>query len=150
MGCGGASAANTTDMDLATTFFNTCEAGKGWEGACSELAIDGPFDCQGTDPEGIPPISACTTISQYTEWVKTVNGAFGEAATVDLHASGWDEDAKTGLFYATFAKTAKYVYALKVNADGKVCEMTKIWNDAHTGRALAAAAPAAEAAPASE
>ena len=61
-----------------------------------------------------------------------------------VHTSSYDESNETALFFATFTgthlgeggpipptnKTAntQYVYALKMNDDGKVMSMTKIWN----------------------
>jgi hypothetical protein len=65
-------------------------------------------------------------------------------ATYDLHASNYDEQTRTAMFFATYnAKhtgdggpvppTGKethshYVYALTMNADDKVEKMIKIWN----------------------
>ena len=62
----------------------------------------------------------------------------------DLHTSSYDEDTGTAVFFATFhgkhtgeggpvpptqKETAShYVYALTMNADGKVAKMVKIWN----------------------
>ena len=65
-----------------------------------------------------------------------------------LHTSSWDAGANAAAFAATFHgkhtgdggpvpptnKTVNgdYVYVVKMNADGMVSDLTKIWNDGHS------------------
>ena len=62
----------------------------------------------------------------------------------DLHTAAFDSDRNIATFFATYhgthtgdqgpvpatnkATSSDYVYSLKMNADGKVEAMTKIWN----------------------
>eukprot|EP00658_Telonema_sp_P-2_P002645 TRINITY_DN10991_c0_g1_i2.p2 TRINITY_DN10991_c0_g1~~TRINITY_DN10991_c0_g1_i2.p2 ORF type:complete len:165 (+),score=49.94 TRINITY_DN10991_c0_g1_i2:103-597(+) len=129
-----------SEMEAARTFFDACEAGKGWE-VCKDLATDGPFTVQANDALPGPPITECTTISAYCDWMKGVCDNFGDKATVDIHSASFDDEANMALFFATFGGFSHYVYAIKMEG-GKVSALTKIWNDTHAGNILAAAPPA--------
>jgi len=120
-------------MEACQQFFDFCEAGKGWE-VCKEFAADdGTFCCQAMDALPGPPVSECTTIQQYTDWMSGVVANFGEKATVDVHTKSFDADTDTAMFFATFGGFSHYVYVLKMK-DGKISEFTKIWNDAYAGK----------------
>jgi hypothetical protein len=59
---------------------------------------------------------------------------------------GWDEGRSTAIFVGTFGGFSEYVYSLKM-VDGKVTEMTKIWNDAYAFKIMSSAEPESEPEP---
>lgn len=125
-------------FDTATKFFHACESLKGWAG-CREFVADGAgFTAQADALAGV------TTVEAYCEWMKGIGGPMPDAR-YELHSAAWDEGTRTALYFATFIGThtvqagppipptnkqarSHYVYALTMNAAGKVEKMTKIWN----------------------
>ena len=122
----------------AENFFHNCESIKGWE-ACKEYVADGAtFSCQEA------ALAEVSTVKDYVDWMTGIGSTTAPGCSYDLHASAYDEDNNTALFFATFNGThtgeggpvpptnktthSEYVYALQMNAEGKVAKMTKIWN----------------------
>ncbi|MGI9205344.1 MAG: hypothetical protein ACR2Q3_15115 [Woeseiaceae bacterium] len=125
-------------FDNAAKFFEACETAKGWAG-CKEYVADGaPFVAQSE------PLVDVNTVEAYCEWMAGFASVTTPGATYDLHTSSYDEENNIAMFFATYnAKhtgeggpvppTQKethshYVYAITMNADGKVASMVKIWN----------------------
>lgn len=125
-------------FDTATRFFHACEGLAGWAG-CREMVAEGaPFAAQ------CEPLEGVDTVEQYTEWMAGLGKGPLAGCSYHLHASAWDEANRTALFFATFdavhggeggpvpptgrACSAHYVYALRMDAAGRVAHMTKVWN----------------------
>merc|ERR1712196_507550 len=71
----------TENMENAINFYEACESGKGWD-VCKEFAAGaGEFSCQACDALPGPPITACKTLEDYTNWMAGVCENFGEKAT---------------------------------------------------------------------
>lgn len=127
----------------ALAFFDTLEAGKGWD-ACKGWCHDGAsFSCQADS------LADVTTVEGYVEWVK---GLF--TPVPDMHpevkAFATDPERNCVSVYAVVHGTqtgegpvpptgkkvaADYVYVMQFDGD-KIRHMTKIWNDGHTFKQL--------------
>ena len=122
----------------ATAFFHACEGLQGWEG-CRQYVADGAgFAAQSE------PLVDIDSVQGYCEWMAGLGNGPLSGCSYDLHAAAWDEANQTALFFATFngrhggeggpvpatgqQTHSHYVYALKVDAEGKVSHMTKVWN----------------------
>lgn len=122
----------------ATSFFHNCESARGWE-ACREYVADNAqFSAQSE------PLTEVKTVKDYVDWMDGLGSITMPGCSYDLHTSAFDEENNTAIFFATFNGThtgeggpipptnktthSEYVYALKMNSDGKVENMTKIWN----------------------
>jgi hypothetical protein len=125
-------------FENARKFFDACEAPAGWDG-CKDYVADGaPFDAQSE------PLVDITTVQGYCDWMAGFGTVTAPGATYDLHTSGYDEDSRTAMFFATYHAThsgeggpvpptnkethSHYVYFLTMNGDNKVEKMTKVWN----------------------
>ena len=127
-----------TAFENAKKFFDACEAPEGWSGCKQYVADNAPFVAQ------CEPIADLDTVEAYCEWMLGFGTVTAPGATFDLHASSYDEETRTAVFFATFharhtgeggpvPPTDKeththYVYSLTMNADDKVGSMVKIWN----------------------
>ncbi len=127
-----------TPFETATAFFHACEGLKGWEGCKEFAAEDAAFEAQSE------PLVDITTAAGYCDWMAGTGQGPLAGCSYDLHASCWDEESRTALYFATFNAThnseggpvpptgndthSHYVYALTVGDDGKVNRMVKIWN----------------------
>ena len=127
-----------TSLDIATEFFHACEGLKGWEG-CRRFVTEGArFIAQSE------PLVDIDSVEAYCEWMAGLGNGPLQGCSYEVHASAWDEANRTALFFATFTGThvgeggpvaatqketrSHYVYVLKMNADGQVEHMTKVWN----------------------
>jgi hypothetical protein len=124
-------------------FFNTCEAGEGWE-ACKQYCHDGAtFSCQAD------ALADVTSVEGYTEWVKGLLTPIPDMRP-DIRGFGVDDGRNTAVVYSVVHGTqsgdgpvpptgktlaADYVYAMEFDGD-KIRHMTKIWNDVHSLRQL--------------
>ncbi len=127
--------------DNASSFFQACETGKGWEGCkayCSEHAT---FSAQAE------PLAGVTTLQQYTDWMKVLL-TFIPDGRYELKAFGTDEGRKSVCAYGVFSGThsgqggpcpptgkrvkTDYVYVMQFDGE-KIRHMTKIW---HAGLAM--------------
>ncbi len=127
-----------TPYETATRFFHACESLEGWAG-CQQYVADGAeFNAQ------CEPLVDVKTVEGYTEWMAGLGGGPLKGCSYTLHSSAFDEAAQTALFFGTFNGThvgeggpvpateqsthSDYVYAITLNAEGKISKMTKIWN----------------------
>lgn len=127
-----------TPFENARKFFTACESSQGWAG-CRQYVVDGaPFVAQSE------PLVEVNTVEAYCDWMAAIGNVTAPGATYDLHAACYDEGTRTALFFATFHARhtgeggpvpptgrethTDYVYALTMNADGKVERMVKVWN----------------------
>lgn len=126
-------------LNNAFLFFAACEGNKGWE-ACETYVVsaEAPFESQAE------ALKDYKTIKDYTEWVKGFS-VFCPGCSFDLHVKSFDETTQTAIFFGTYhAKHtadggpceptnkelhSEYVYIIKMNADGKIESMKKVWND---------------------
>jgi hypothetical protein len=125
-------------FDNGTRFFHACESLKGWAG-CQQYVADGAtFTAQSE------PLVDITSVEDYCEWMAGLGSTALKGCAYDLHTSAWDEANNTALYFATFTgqhggeggpvpptnqeTNSHYVYVLKMDEQGKVSQMTKIWN----------------------
>ena len=125
-------------FDNGTRFFHACEGLEGWAG-CQQYVADGAtFTAQSE------PLADVTSVEDYCEWMAGLGSVTLKGCGYDLHTSAWDEANNTAIFFATFngqhvgeggpvpptnqETHSHYVYVLKMDDQGKVSQMTKIWN----------------------
>ena len=127
-----------TAFENARKFFDACDTGQGWAG-CSEYVADGASFAAQSEP-----LADIDTVKAYCEWMSAIGNGPLAGATYDVHASAFDDERRTAIFFATFhAKHTgdggpvpptdrethtDYVYALTMNDDNKVVAMRKVWN----------------------
>ena len=127
-------------MTIAATareFVEACDSGQGWE-ACKQYCHDGAaFTCQSG------ALADMSALEDYTNWAKSLLTPAPDAHYA-LKALAADEERQIVLAAAVFHGThtgeggpvpptgksvaTDYVYAMKFD-DGKISQMTKIWND---------------------
>ena len=127
-----------TAFEVATKFFEACDAPLGWEG-CKEFVEEGAsFSAQSE------PLVDIDTVEAYCEWMAAFGTVTSPEGSYELHTSSFDENTNTAVFFATYhAKHtgdggpvpptqqetySHYVYILKMGDDTKVSHMTKVWN----------------------
>ncbi len=127
-----------TAFENAKKFFAACEAPEGWAGCAPYVAAGATFRAQSE------PIVDIDTVEGYAEWMKGFGTVTAPGATYTLHASAWDEENRTALFFATYHAThsgeggpvpptgkstsSDYVYAVTMGDDDKVVHLAKTWN----------------------
>ena len=128
-------------LENARKFFDACESGKGRSGCADYVADGATFHAQAG------AVADIETLLDYTDWMEGgIAGPFTDTH-YDIHASAFDEENSTALFFGTFHAThggeggpvpptgkstsSEFVYAMKMNDEGKIEKMTKIWNDGH-------------------
>jgi len=125
-------------FDNATAFFHACESLEGAAGCAQYLADGATFSAQSE------PLVDITTAAEYCDWMAGLGKGPLAGCRYELHNSGFDESTNTAIFFATFHGThggdggpvaptnqttaSHYVYTVDCNDDGKVTNMTKIWN----------------------
>jgi len=125
-------------FENARKFFTACEAPEGWAGCAPYVAEGATFRAQSE------PIAELDTVEAYAEWMKAFGTVTAPGASYTLHASAWDEENRTALFFATYhaahtgeggpvpptnrATNSDYVYAVTMDGDDKVAGMVKTWN----------------------
>jgi hypothetical protein len=125
-------------FEVATRFFHACESLEGWAGCEQYVAEGAGFSAQSE------PLVDVSTVEGYCEWMAGLGAGPLAGCSYDLHASAWDEENQTALFFATFngkhvgeggpvpatqqETHSHYVYVLQMNGDGKVARMCKVWN----------------------
>jgi hypothetical protein len=128
----------STAFATATEFFHACDGLAGWEGCQQFVAADAGFTAQSE------PLVDIDSVEGYCDWMAGLGGGPLAGCSYDLHNAAWDEANATALFFATFngkhqgdggpvpatgLETAThYVYAVKMDTQGKVSHLTKIWN----------------------
>ena len=125
-------------FENAKLFFEACETAKGWNECKQYVEADAQFSGQSD------VLKDMKTVKEYSEWMKVNGTGVFPGATYTLHASAFDEESSTALFYGTYhahhtgsagpvpptnKKTnSEYVYAVKMSNAGKVIKMVKVWN----------------------
>lgn len=126
-----ASSATKQECDyskIATSFFDSCEKGMGWDGTKEFVVSEkSPFGGQFTDGLPGPPVTDVKTIKDYADWMAGVVEAFGKNATVDVQNTAIDHERGAAIFYAVFAGFSEYVYVLNFDEDACLIDnMTKV------------------------
>jgi predicted ester cyclase len=130
--------------ETAQSFFEACEAGKGWDACAGYCTQDASFSAQAE------PIAEIKTLAAYADWMKGLL-SFMPDGTYELKSFAIDEARQNVSAYAVFHAThsgeggpcpptgkstaADYVYVMSFKGD-KICHMTKIWNAPWTMREL--------------
>ncbi len=125
-----------TITGIATSFFEACETGKGWETCQTWCTPDATFAAQAE------PLADIGTLAGYTDWMKGIL-TFMPDGRYDLIAFATDEArasvAAYGVFHATHSgpggpipptgksTSTDYVYVMRFEGD-KISHMTKIRN----------------------
>ena len=126
-----------TQFEIAQKFFHECESSAGWE-ACKDFVAQGATFVAQSEP-----LTEITSVQGYVEWMVGF-AVIAPGSKYEIHTSAFDEANKTAIFFATYTATHKgeggpvpptnkttnshYVYAIKMNDEGKIVSMTKIWN----------------------
>jgi predicted ester cyclase len=126
---------------VAQSFFDECEAGKGWDVCKQWCKPNATFSAQAE------PLLEIKTLEGYTNWMKGLMTILPDGH-YDLKSFATDEERKNVSAYAAFMGTHKgqggpvpptgksvrtdYVYVMKFEGD-KIKHMTKIW---HAGLAM--------------
>ena len=125
-------------FENAKKFFDACEAPLGWDG-CKDYVEDGATFIAQSEP-----LVDVTTVQAYCDWMHGFGTVTAAGATFTLNSSGYDEENRTAIFFATYHAThvgeggpvpptnksvdSHYVYSIKMSDNDKVAELTKIWN----------------------
>lgn len=133
-----------TNSDTATTFFEACETGKGWDVCQQWCQPDATFSCQAG------ALADIKTLAAYSDWMKGLLTPVPDGR-YKLTAFATDEARGTVVAAAEFHGTqtgeggpvpptgksvvSDYVYVMHLKGD-KITHMTKIWNDVHALRGL--------------
>lgn len=128
----------------ATTFFEACETGKGWDVCQQWCQPDATFSCQAD------ALADTTTLAAYADWMKGLLTPVPDGR-YKLTAFAADEARGTVVAAAEFHGTqtgeggpvpptgksvvSDYAYVMQFDGD-KITHMTKIWNDVHALRGL--------------
>ena len=121
---------------IAQNFFESCEAGKGWEVCKAYCKPDASFSAQAE------PLAEVQTLQAYTDWMKGLLG-FMPDGRYELRSFAVDEGRQNVCAYGIFSAThtgeggpcpptgksteTDYVYVMSFEGD-KIRHMTKIWN----------------------
>jgi predicted ester cyclase len=122
--------------DVATKFFEACEAGKGWDACAPYCTADASFSAQSE------PLADVKTLADYANWMQGLMSLM-PGASYDLKSWAVDTARDNISAYAVFNGThtgeggpvpptgksasTDYVYVMQFSG-GKISHMTKIWN----------------------
>ncbi len=125
-----------TITDIAHRFFETCEAGKGWEVCQVYCTSDASFSAQAE------PLAGVRTLRDYADWMQGLLTFMPDGSYV-VKSFATDTERNSvcayGVFHATHtgeggpcpptgkSTTTHYVYVMEFEGD-KIRHMTKIWN----------------------
>jgi len=123
--------------EVAMKFFDACETGKGWDLCKQWCHPDATFSCQAD------ALADVNTLGTYTDWMAEALGALPDGH-YELKSFAVDTDRSNVSAYAVFHGTntgeggsvpptgnriaVDFVYVMDFE-NGKICHMTKIWND---------------------
>ena len=123
--------------ETAWEFFEACETGKGGEVCKAWCHADATFSCQAG------ALADVTSVAGYADWMKGILGPLPDGR-YELKAFSADEGRSAVTVAAVFKGThtgeggpipptgkstaTDYVYVFDFDG-GKICHMTKIWND---------------------
>jgi predicted ester cyclase len=127
--------------EVAKSFFDACETGKGWDGCHMYCTPDATFAAQSE------PLLGVHTLKDYTDWMKGLMGFMPDGA-YEVKSFATDADRHNVSAYGVFTGThtgeggpcpptgkhvsTDYVYVMSFTGD-KISHMTKIW---HSGLAM--------------
>ncbi|WP_206667124.1 nuclear transport factor 2 family protein [Seonamhaeicola maritimus] len=119
---------------------------KGWDSCKDYMIEDASFEAQGEAFTGVDKVKV------YVDAMAGLANATMSGSSYKIHSSAFDEVNNTALFFATFTGThsgdggpipptnkttnTHYVYSIKMNEEGMVENMTKIWNSSWAFREL--------------
>jgi predicted ester cyclase len=125
-----------TMTDTARTFFEACEAGRGWQVCSAYCTPDASFAAQAE------PIAQLHTLREYTDWMQGLLGFMPDGRYV-VKSFATDTEHNNVCAYGVFSAThtgeggpcaptgkgtnTDYVYVMQFAGD-KISHMTKIWN----------------------
>ena len=125
-------------FENAKAFFHNCESAKGWDACKSYVAGEGKFSAQSE------PLAELNTIKEYVDMWTGLGGITLKGGSYEINASAFNEETNTAFFFATYTgahtgeggpvpptnkKTvSEYVYIIKMNGEGKVERVDKVWN----------------------
>jgi len=127
----------------ADEFFDACETGKGWEVCKQWCHPDATFSAQSD------ALADVKSLAGYCDWMQGMLGPLPDGR-YELKSTAIDEDKSVAIYYAVFHGTnpgeapvsptgkstsTDYVYSIDF-VDGKIKQMTKIWNDGYALREL--------------
>ena len=124
---------------IASSFFEACETGKGWD-VCKDYCLENAsFSCHAE------PLLEVRTIETYADWMQGVCSILPDS-NYEIKSLTVNEENKHVSFFAVFAGThtgeggpidptglngtSDYVYALEFSED-KIKHLTKVWNPHH-------------------
>ena len=84
--------------EIARTFFEACEKGKGWEGCSDYCTADATFSAQAE------PLLDVKTLEQYADWMKALH-TFMPDAGYEIKSFATDEERRGVCVYAVFSAT---------------------------------------------
>ena len=118
------------------SFFEACEAGKGWQACAPYCTPDASFSAQAE------PLADVATLEAYADWMKALVG-FMPDARYEIKSWAVDAERANVIAYAVFSAThtgeggpcpptgksvdSDYVYVMFFDGD-KISRLTKIWN----------------------
>jgi predicted ester cyclase len=122
--------------EIARSFFDACETGKGWEGCKKYCKPDATFSAQAE------PLADVKTLAQYADWMNHLL-TYMPDGRYELKAFGTDAERRSVCAYAVFSAThtgqggpcpptgksvrSDYVYAIDFDGD-QIRHVTKIWH----------------------
>lgn len=128
---------------IAKSFFDACETGKGWDGCKANCTPNATFAAQAE------PLANIKSLAEYAEWMKGLLKILPDG-TYAVRAFATDDQRSSVTAYGVFSGThtgqggpvpptgkkvaSDYVYVMEFGGD-KIRHMTKIW---HSGLALKA------------
>jgi predicted ester cyclase len=123
-------------VEVAQSFFDACEAGKGWEQCRQYCTPDATFSAQAE------PLADLDTLEQYTDWMKGLLTLIPDGR-YEVRSFAADEARHNVIAYGIFSGThtgaggpvpptgrsvsSDYVYVMDFDGD-RIRHMTKIWN----------------------
>jgi predicted ester cyclase len=129
---------------VAMEFFESCEAGKGWDACKAYCKPDATFSAQAE------PLADVRSLQQYADWMKGLMTIMPDGR-YDIRSFATDDGRKNVCAYAVFSGThtgqggpvpptgkkvaSDYVYVMEFDGE-RIRHMTKIWNAGFAMREL--------------
>lgn len=125
------------ETENAVKFFHACESGQGWSACSAHVVGDGVFSSQSKSLEGV------VTIKDYCDGLADITASTFRGASYELHDTLTGPDGKVAFFGTSIVQhvgeggpvppthrqaRAQFVYIVTLAADGKVSEMTKVFD----------------------
>jgi predicted ester cyclase len=123
--------------ETAEHFFRSCDTGRGWAECKQYCQEQATFSAQAN------ALAEVSTLAGYTDWMKGLLTPVPDGS-YELRSFAVDDERQNVTAFAVFRGThtgeggpvpptgkqieADYVYVMQFDG-GKICHMTKIWND---------------------